>query len=132
MGNKQLPFKEVARIRDQIWARALIQYRDGYQPFSTREEAAEIAERNAFYDAEDLLEPSLRRFVAGKSTAAYIPLDDLLHHLDVDPVRVPNRVNSRIAAVMKKLGWTKQRRRFNKERVSAVWPVAREGRGESE
>ena len=131
LGKKPLPFKEVAQLRDNIWARALVQYRDGYQPFPTAQEAKEIAERNACYDPEDPLEGKLRRLVERKASAPYITLDEVLDFIGADPTGSP-QLSARLNAVMAQLGWDKKRLRFNGQgKVSAYWPAAREGRDES-
>ena len=130
LGKKPLPFNEVARLRDNIWARDLVQYRDGYQPFPTAQEAKEIAERNACYDPEDPLEPKLRRLVERKASAPYICLDEVLDFIGADPTGSP-QLSARLNVVMAQLGWVKKRQRFHGKKVSAYWPAAREGRDEN-
>jgi predicted P-loop ATPase len=47
--DKKLPTERVALLRDQIWQRAVLAYREGLQWYSTDQELLEISNRNTDY-----------------------------------------------------------------------------------
>ena len=126
--DRMLPLDWAAEHRDQLWARAVEQYRAGVEWDRESEEDRRLtAERNSNHQEIDpWAEPvitALREHVKWKSTKDPVPLQQLFKLLEVEPRHQTNSQALRIRAVAESQGWVLTRRRGESgERASGFWP----------
>ncbi len=123
--DRMLPLDWATEHRDQLWARAVEQYRAGVEWDRETEESRRLtAERNANHQEIDpWAEPvitALREHVKWES--APVPLLKLFEQLEVEPRHQTNAQALRIRAIAESQGWVLERRRCDRGRVSGFWP----------
>ena len=84
---EKLPFERVALERDALWARALSEYRNGFQSFSTDGELDEIVGRNSGYDRADPLAELISGFLARWAGTSYVELQKIYRFLEIGAER---------------------------------------------
>ena len=104
----------IAEQREQLWAEALIRYRNGERaglPFALRAEASRVAERHRSTD--EIIEDKIRALPEALEAGA--SLEWIAEEMGYD--KLLSRGDSmRLATALRNLGWTKQRRYVGGER----------------
>jgi len=124
LAGEKLPFAKVALERDALWARALAEYRNGFQSFSTDAELDEIVGRNSGYDIPDPWEEPIGDFLKRKARTPYVTFQEIYELLDIPAIRqVPDNAK-RIKEIATKCGWVYTRRRIggSRDRKWAFFP----------
>ncbi len=103
--NKELPFEKVNYFFDAIWARAYLEFRKGYQCYSTKDEMISIIERNSDFEYVDSWFEKIEKFL--KDTTLEVVTTERIHELlDLDSRHLSNPSYSpRIRKIMAKCGW---------------------------
>jgi hypothetical protein len=123
--DRMLPLDWATEHRDQLWARALEQYRAGVEWDRQSDESRRLtAERNANHQEIDPwagpVIQALQEHVKWES--APVPLLKLFEQLEVEPRHQTNAQALRIRAIAESDGWVLERRRCDRGRVSGFWP----------
>ena len=119
---EKLPFERVALGRDELWARALAEYRNGFQSFSTDAELDEIVGRNSGYDLPDPWAELIGGFLGRRAGTPYVELQEIYRFLEIGAERQTGHNAKRITELAEEVGWVKSRRRIGKDRVNAFFP----------
>tara|TARA_E500000331_G_scaffold340351_1_gene371575 strand:+ start:122 stop:1339 length:1218 start_codon:yes stop_codon:yes gene_type:complete len=120
--NKKLPFLRVANNRDSIWHRAYLEYKKGYQCYSTDQEMEEILYRNGDFEQVDPWYEDLRRYVEKYSTKQVLYTEDLFKEIGlVETYQINNAANVRLKNVMRQLGWGYKRRMLKGDQIRGYW-----------
>lgn len=120
-----LPVKAVTELREAIWSRAVEQYRAGFQWWSTAEEAAAIADRNADHLQADPWHEVVAAWLKGPQARAggHVTLAQLHSAVEVPPERQNNATATRLRQIAESVGWSYCRRRQEDGvRLRAFWP----------
>ena len=107
-----------------LWARALAEYRNGFQSFSTDAELDEIVGRNSGYDMPDPWEELISGFLERKAGAPYVELQEIYRHLEINPERQNGTNAKKITELAAEDGWVKTQKRIGRQgqRTNAFFP----------
>ena len=101
VGDEKLPVQRIAEARDAIWARALREFQNGLQTWSTDEEMDRILTRNSDYDLVDPWSDLIGDWLKRQGTAAYVQRQQIYDFLDIGPERQNNFNAQRIRELTK-------------------------------
>ena len=90
VGDEKLPVQRIAEARDAIWARALREFQNGLQMWSTDEEMDRILTRNSDYDLVDPWSDLIGDWLKRQGTAAYVQRQQIYDFLEIGPERQNN------------------------------------------
>ena len=119
--DQKLPFEHVSLLRDAIWKRALIMYREGFQWYSTDEEKAEINRRNSDYVQIDPWSETLTSYLDAQ-TIYPVSYELLFNRLEVEPHQQNNACALRIRQICEAHGWVHRQGRIDGTVRRAFWP----------
>ena len=126
VGDEKLPVQRIAEARDAIWARALREFQNGLQTWSTDEEMDRILTRNSDYDLVDPWSDLIGDWLKRQGTAAYVQRQQIYDFLEIGPERQNNFNAQRIRELMTHHGWLYDQRRIgNGKWVRAFWNPSR-------
>ena len=119
--DQMLPRERVALARDAIWARALREYRRGFQWWSTEAEMDAILARNAGFELLDPWTDPIEGWLKRQGSRPYVQIDEIFNFLDVAPERRNNHNHGRVRDVTQRAGWIYRRRKIGGRDVRAYW-----------
>jgi predicted P-loop ATPase len=122
-----LPLDWIEQRRDAIWARAVEQYRSGFDWQTCNAASREaIAERNSNYQEEDPWLGTVELYLKRRELERMLPVQipDLLDRLEVPKERQDSRQSKRVQQIAESLGWKKDRRQIGGLRLQGLWPPA--------
>ena len=90
--------------RDALWARALAEYRNGFQSFSTDAELDEIVGRNSGYDLPDPWAELIGGFLARRAGTPYVELQEIYRFLEIGAERQTGHNAKRITELAEEVG----------------------------
>ena len=126
VGDEKLPVQRIAEARDAIWARALREFQNGLQTWSTDEEMDRILTRNSDYDLVDPWSDLIGDWLKRQGTAAYVQRQQIYDFLEIGPERQNNFNAQRIRELMTHHGWPYDQRRIGTGKwVRAFWNPSR-------
>jgi len=126
VGDEKLPVQRIAEARDAIWARALREFQNGLQTWSTDEEMDRILTRNSDYDLVDPWSDLIGDWLKRQGTAAYVQRQQIYDFLEIGPERQNNFNAQRIRELMTHHGWLYDQRRIGTGKwVRAFWNPSR-------
>ena len=126
VGDEKLPVQRIAEARDAIWARALREFQNGLQTWSTDEEMDRILTRNSDYDLVDPWSDLIGDWLKRQGTAAYVQRQQIYDFLEIGPERKNNLNAQRIRELMTHHGWLYDQRRIGTGKwVRAFWNPSR-------
>jgi predicted P-loop ATPase len=102
----------VLDLRDSIWQRAYLEYRNNYQCWSTEEEQNEINKRNSDFEFVDPWTETLEDLIDA-TRGDFINTVRIHEELELEPKHLKNSDSTRIRKIMGQLGWTYGRLRFD-------------------
>ena len=119
-----LPLDWITSNRAAIWARALMEYRNGSAWFSDRDEAAEIAERNLDHQQLDPWAERVGAFLESRKLAGVVKTGEVLEHLGVETAKQSNVIAGRVRQLVEAYGWTQRRGSPSPgmAKVQGFWP----------
>ncbi|HIK27973.1 MAG: DUF3854 domain-containing protein [Oscillatoriaceae bacterium SKW80] len=112
----KIPVDQVRQERDDIWAAALYLYRQGYKPYLSPEEEHLHDQANEPFRAIDPWEPVIIEFLRPYQE---VTTGQVADHLGLETSRQDPRSSSRIAAILRKIGWEEFRGGHGKNRPRA-------------
>ena len=110
--DQKLPFEHVSLLRDAIWKRALIAYREGLQWYSTDEEKEEINRRNSDYVQIDPWSNKLTSYLDAQ-TIYPVSYELLFNRLKIEPHHQNNAASIRVRQICEAHGWVYGQRRID-------------------
>jgi predicted P-loop ATPase len=120
--DKKLPFQRVANNRDSIWRRAYLEYKKGYQCYSTDQEMEEILCRNRDFEQVDPWYEELRRYVEKYDSRDFFYTEELFNAIGlVETYQINNSASVRLRNVMRQLGWEYKRRMMKGDQIRGYW-----------
>jgi hypothetical protein len=122
-----LPLDWIEQRRDAIWARAVEQYRSGFDWQTCNAASREaIAERNSNYQEEDPWLERVELYLKRRELEGMLPVQipELLDRLEVPKERQDSRQSKRVQQIAESLGWKKDRRQIGGLRLQGLWPPA--------
>ena len=122
----ETPHKDVALAREPLWARALLEYRNGARYWSTADEMAAILERNGDHQTVEPWYDAIRYHAENivKDSRLPVTTEGLYNAVGITEVKDRNQHNAeRIRNVMKALGFYHQtQKRVGDKRLTGYWP----------
>lgn len=107
----------VKQNRDQLWAEAYKQFREGVEWWVSKTEDRLLFEREQDTRLQrDPWEDMLREYLESQTKLFYTAADLLTEAVQKPPGTVTKADMNRIAPIMKALGWSKERRKLGKVR----------------
>ena len=125
--DKMLPLDWATANRDAIWAKAVERYQAGDQWRDCSEtERQAINERNEEHGQLDPWADMVSLFLSNtKAGCEYVELKEILEMLEIPIERQSNQTAKRVIDILGKMGWKKERRRFNNGvQIRAFWRPA--------
>jgi predicted P-loop ATPase len=122
--DKMLPLGWATENRDALWAKALEQYQAGVQwRDCSEQERQAITERNEEHGQVDPWADMVSFFINNnKAGCQYVELKEVLEMLEIPIERQNNQTAKRVIDILGKMGWKKERRRFNNGvQIRAFW-----------
>lgn len=119
----KIDLAETRLQRDQLWAEALVAYKNKEQWWLTADEAQELSDESERYHQADPWEEPIREYLIGMRLTTTSEL--LTKAIERDKGSQHRGDQMRMAGILARLGWTKCRRRVDNER-KWVW-VRRDG-----
>ena len=120
--DKKLPFQRVANNRDSIWRRAYLEYKKGYQCYSTDQEMEEILCRNRDFEQVDPWYEELRRYVEKYDSRDFFYTEELFNAIGlVETYQINNSASVRLRNVLRQLGWEYKRRMMKGDQIRGYW-----------
>lgn len=117
---KRIDLKQVAELRDRIWAAAVALYRSGYEWWLSQKEEAIAAEFTEAYRTEDPWIAPIASYLRENSRGEVTTAELLKHALEIEVGRQGKREEIRVADILKELGWSANRRTISGKR-RRVW-----------
>lgn len=110
----------IARDRDQLWAEAVAWWQAGEPWHLTDDEGAQLQEASRHFQAEDLWDAPIGEYC--RMRAAFTLAQLFREEFEKDPGDVSRADQMRATAILRRMGWRKERRTV--DRVQAVWWLA--------
>ncbi len=126
--DRLLPLDWATANRDALWARAVQQYRSGFQwAVTSEEERLLFAERNANYTETDAWQEEIEKLLAEAKQSGAVPVtrDQVFDRLGVEMHRRNNDTGRRVRQVIEALGWRQRRGRvpaLGGQAIRGFWP----------
>lgn len=98
----------ISRDRDQLWAEAVVEYRDGKEWWPDESESAAISEANEDRQHHDEWHAAVERYI---ETKEQVTISGILTAIGLEPKEIDQRAQTRVARVLCALGWERVRSR---------------------
>ncbi|QEH36522.1 DNA primase TraC [Aquisphaera giovannonii] len=104
---KGIDAEAVERDAMQLWAEAVVRYREGERTWLSREEAVVSAQEQNMRFVEDAWQDRIGHILRGEVA---IRVDDVLNKLELKPKDINNMIKKRVKNSLRKLDWYETRR----------------------